>query len=80
MITYHLFVFLDKIDSDFLYNWYQALYELFTKESFRLYHTNSDNSLCLQVTMMQSCVYYMSWIRISSPHVFILQPPAHLGM
>ena len=44
-----------------------------------MYHTNSDNSLCVQVTMMQSCVYYMSWVRITSPEVFILQPPAHLG-
>ena len=69
----------DKIDEDYLYNWYRALWELFYKAGFRLYHTTAADSLCLQVTMMESCIYYLSWVHNPGPRVFILHPPADYG-
>jgi len=66
----------DKVDDDFLYSWYRALYMLFHTAGFRLYHTAASDSLCLQVTLMQSCVYYMAWTRDPGPETFILYPPA----
>jgi len=69
----------EKLDDDYLYNWYRALYELFYKQGFRLYHTSSHDSLCLQVTMMESCMYYLSFIRNPGSHVFVLHPPADYG-
>lgn len=49
----------DKLDDDFLYNWYRVLYNLFYKQGLRLYHTASADSLCLQVS---SC-FTDSWRR-----------------
>lgn len=72
----HLSLYIDKVDDDYLYSWYKALYELFHYQGFRLYHTSSSDTLCLQVTLMESCVYYMSWIRDPGPETFILYPPA----
>ncbi|XP_061173841.1 uncharacterized protein LOC133182961 [Saccostrea echinata] len=69
-------VLIDKIDDDYLYAWYRTLYNLFHKANFRLYHTATSNQLCLQVTLMESCLYYMSWIKSPSPRAFIMYPPA----
>lgn len=69
----------DKVDDDYLYNWYRALYNLFHDAGFRLYHTVANDQLCLQVTLMESCVYYMSWVRDPGPRAFILYPPAQDG-
>ena len=70
----------DKLDEDVLYSWYRNLFEMFYKEGFRLYHTTSNDLLCLQVTMMQSCIYYLSLVRIPQHRIFVLHPPADLGM
>lgn len=75
----HIAMYIDKIDEDYLYNWYRALWELFYKAGFRLYHTTAADSLCLQVTMMESCLYYLSWVRNPGPKAFILHPPADDG-
>jgi hypothetical protein len=75
----HIAMYIDKIDEDHLYNWYRALYELFYKQGFRLYHTSSSDSLCLQVTMMESCVYYMAWVKNPGPKFFVVHPPADFG-
>ncbi|KAL4238172.1 hypothetical protein ACF0H5_002884 [Mactra antiquata] len=72
----HLALHIDKVDDDYLYSWYKALYELFHKQGFRLYHTTASDTLCLQVTLMESCTYYLSWIRDPGPETFILYPPA----
>ncbi|XP_074647645.1 uncharacterized protein LOC141903426 [Tubulanus polymorphus] len=72
-------VAIDKLDDDYLYNWYRVLYELFYKAGFKLYHTSASDSLCLQVTLMQSCVYYMSWIHDPGPSYFAMHPPADYG-
>ncbi|XP_045166169.2 uncharacterized protein LOC123529728 [Mercenaria mercenaria] len=72
----HLSLYIDKVDDDYLYSWYKAFYELFHHEGFRLYHTAASDTLCLQVTLMESCVYYLSWIRDPGPETFILYPPA----
>lgn len=72
----HISLYIDKVDDDYLYSWYKALYELFHYEGFRLYHTGASDTLCLQVTLMESCIYYMSWIRDPGPETFILFPPA----
>ncbi|KAK3591605.1 hypothetical protein CHS0354_013788 [Potamilus streckersoni] len=72
----HLSIYVDKVDDDYLYSWYRVLYNLFHSENFRLYHSASSDPLCLQVTLMESCVYYMSWIKDPGPQTFILYPPA----
>ncbi|XP_064622374.1 uncharacterized protein LOC135484673 [Lineus longissimus] len=72
-------VSIDKLDDDYLYSWYKALHELFYREGFRLYHTAASHNLCLQVTMMQSCMYYLSWVRDPGPQYFVLHPPADFG-
>ena len=69
----------DKLDEDYLYSWYRVVYGLFYKQGLWLYHTASSDSLCLQVTMMESCVYYMSFVRNPGSHVFVLHPPADYG-
>ena len=68
--------FSDKVDDDYLYSWYRALYMLFQNQGYRLYHSGASDSLCLQVTLMESCVYYLSWIRDPGPQTFILYPPS----
>lgn len=72
----HIMMEIDKIDDNYLYGWYKTLYTLFTTAGFRLYHTSSSNPLCLQVTMMESCRYFMSWVRNPGPRTFVLYPPA----
>lgn len=74
-----VFVTAEKLDDDYLYNWYRTLYELFTKSSLSLYHTSSHDPLCLQVTLMQSCAYFLSYVRNPGPHVFNMYPPADFG-
>lgn len=69
-------VLIDRIDDDYLYAWYRTLYSLFHKANFRLYHTATSNQLCLQVTLMESCMYSMSWVKSPSPRTFIVYPPA----
>ena len=66
----------EKVDDDYLYSWYRALYMLFQNEGYRLYHSGASDSLCLQVTLMESCIYYLSWIRDPGPQTFILYPPS----
>ncbi|KAL5007364.1 hypothetical protein ScPMuIL_016170 [Solemya velum] len=75
----HITIRIDKVDDDYLYSWYRALYKLFHVEGFRLYHTSASDPLCLQVTLMESCIYYLSWIRNPGPRAFILYPPAMDG-
>lgn len=72
----HFSIFIDKVDDDFLYSWYQALYMLFHEQGFRLYSSRASDYQCLQVTLMESCIYYLSWIRDPGPETFILYPPA----
>ncbi|XP_067681812.1 uncharacterized protein [Haliotis asinina] len=72
----HIVLDIDKIDDDYLYNWYRSLYVLFHEAGFRLYHTSASDHLCLQVTMMESCRYFMSWVKNPGPRTFILYPPA----
>ncbi|XP_041354593.1 uncharacterized protein LOC121372358 [Gigantopelta aegis] len=72
----HVVFDIDKIDEDSLYKWYRTLYLLFHEAGFRLYHTSASDTLCLQVTMMESCRYYMSWVQNPGPKTFILYPPA----
>ncbi|RUS72321.1 hypothetical protein EGW08_019913 [Elysia chlorotica] len=72
----HFVVKLDKLDEDFIYSWYRVLYALFTTAGFRLFHTSASDSLCLQDTIMESCTYYLSWIKKPPPHVFVMYPPA----
>lgn len=75
----HLMVYIEKLDDDYLYSWYRTLYKLFSKAGFHLYHTSSHDTLCLQVTLMQSCVYFLSYIRNPGPHVNTMYPPADYG-
>lgn len=75
----HLVVYIDKVDDEYLYNWYRTLYQLFTRSGMHLYHTSSHDPLCLQVTLMESCVYFLSFVRNPGPTVFILYPPADYG-
>ncbi|XP_033735824.1 uncharacterized protein LOC117324193 [Pecten maximus] len=75
----HIALHIDKVDDDYLYSWYRALYNLFHDAGFRLYHTAANDQLCLQVTLMESCVYYMSWVRDPGPRASILYPPAQDG-
>ncbi|KAJ8309351.1 hypothetical protein KUTeg_014225 [Tegillarca granosa] len=72
----HIVLRIDKADDEYLYNWYRTLYNLFHQAGFRLYHTAASDQLCLQVTLMESCVYYMSWIKDPGPRTFVLYPPA----
>ncbi|CAG2228101.1 unnamed protein product [Mytilus edulis] len=72
----HISLHIDKVDDDHLYSWYRSLYNLFHKSRFRLYHTSASDQLCLQVTLMESCTYYMSWVRDPGPQTMILYPPA----
>ena len=69
----------EKLDDEYLYNWYRTLYELFSKSGLSLYHTSSHDPLCLQVTLMQSCVYFLAYARVPGPHVFSMYPPAECG-
>ena len=69
----------DKLDEDYLYNWYRTLYRLFSKAGFHLFHTSSHDSLCLQVTLMQSCVYFLSYVRNPGTPAYTMQPPADFG-
>ena len=78
--TLYLLVISDKIDEDYLYRWYRTLYLLFHEAGFRLYHTSASDPLCLQVTMMESCRYYMSWVQNPGPKTFVVYPPAIDGM
>lgn len=75
----HLSVYIDKLDDEYLYNWYRTLYQLFTRSGMYLYHTSSHDPLCLQVTLMESCVYFLSFVRNPGPKVSILYPPADYG-
>lgn len=70
------FIISDKVDDDYLYSWYRSLYNLFHLSRFRLYHTSASDQLCLQITLMESCTYYMSWIRDPGPQTMVLYPPA----
>lgn len=72
----HISVEIDKVDDNYLYGWYKTLYVLFHSAGFRLYHTAASSPLCLQVTMMESCRYFTSWIRNPGPRTFIYYPPA----
>ncbi|KAK7105135.1 hypothetical protein V1264_019737 [Littorina saxatilis] len=72
----HITLEIDKIDEYYLYSWYKTLYTLFHSAGFRLYHTSASSNLCLQVTMMESCRYFMSWVRNPGPRTFVLYPPA----
>jgi len=69
----------DKLDEDYLYNWYRTLYRLFSKAGFHLFHTSSHDTLCLQVTLMQSCVYFLTYVRDPGSRVYTMQPPADYG-
>lgn len=76
----HITLDIDKVDDDsYLYGWYKTLYSLFHSAGFRLYHTKASSPLCLQVTMMESCRYFTSWVRDPGPHTFIYYPPAMDG-
>ncbi|KAH9509362.1 hypothetical protein Btru_046845 [Bulinus truncatus] len=72
----HIVITLDKLEEDFIYSWYRVLYALFHTTGFRLYHTATSEPLCLEDTMMDSCKYYLSWIRDLPPHIFVTYPPA----
>lgn len=72
----HIALHIDKVDDDYLYSWYRSLYNLFHLSRFRLYHTSASDQLCLQITLMESCTYYMSWIRDPGPQTMVLYPPA----
>uniref|UniRef100_A0A2C9LBP9 Uncharacterized protein n=1 Tax=Biomphalaria glabrata TaxID=6526 RepID=A0A2C9LBP9_BIOGL len=72
----HIVIKLDKLEEDYIYSWYRALYALFHTAGFRLYHTATSETLCLEDTMMESCKYYLSWIRDIPPHIFVMYPPA----
>jgi len=69
----------DKLDEDYLYSWYRTLYRLFSKAGFYLFHTSSHDSLCLQVTLMESCVYFLSYVRNPGAQAYTMQPPADYG-
>ena len=70
----------DSVDNDdYLYNCYRALYDLFYRSGLRLYHTAASDSLCLQVTMMASCTYYLSFIKNPGDRLFVMHPPADFG-
>jgi len=75
-----LYVYIaDKLDEDYLYSWYRTLYRLFSKAGFHLFHTSSHDTLCLQVTLMQSCVYFLTYVRDPGARVYTMQPPADYG-
>ncbi|ELT94541.1 hypothetical protein CAPTEDRAFT_205016 [Capitella teleta] len=76
---FHVAMYIDKLDEDLLYNWYRALHDLFYSQGMRLYHTSSRDPLCVQVTLMESCMYYLSFIRDPGPRSFVLYPPADYG-
>jgi len=69
----------DKLDEDYLYGWYRTLYRLFSKAGFHLFHTSSHDALCLQVTLMQSCVYFLAYVRHPGTRAYTMQPPADHG-
>lgn len=75
----------DKVEEDLLYHWYRTLYSLFTRAHLVLYHTASADVRCLHVTLMQSCTYQLSFIRITDTTggiagtPFLLYPPADFG-
>ncbi|XP_076441708.1 uncharacterized protein LOC143280864 isoform X2 [Babylonia areolata] len=75
----HIVIEIDKVDESYLYNWYKTVYVLFHQAGFRLYHTSASSPLCLQVTMMESCHYFMSWVRDPGPQAAVLYPPAMDG-
>lgn len=72
----HISFHIDKVDDDYLYSWYRSLYNLFHQSRFRLYHTSASDQLCLQITLMESCTYYMSWVKDPGPQTMVLFPPA----
>ncbi|KAK6181765.1 hypothetical protein SNE40_009554 [Patella caerulea] len=72
----HILIDIDKIDDDYLYHWYRTLYIVFHEGGFRLYHTGASDPLCLQVTMMESCRYYLSFVHNPGPSVPVLFPPS----
>ncbi|KAK7506857.1 hypothetical protein BaRGS_00001708 [Batillaria attramentaria] len=72
----HISLEIDKVDDNYLYGWYKTLYSLFHSAGFRLYHTAASSPLCLQVTMMESCRYFTSWVRNPGPRTFVYYPPA----
>ncbi|XP_005106348.1 uncharacterized protein LOC101854600 [Aplysia californica] len=72
----HIVLKLDKVEEDDIYSWYRALYGLFHTAGFRLYHSSTSDPLCLQATIMESCIYYMSWVRKPPPHILVMYPPA----
>ena len=74
------YIFADKVDENYLYSWYKTLYTLFHSAGFRLYHTSATSPLCLQVTMMESCRYFMSWVQNPGPRKYVLYPPAMDGV
>lgn len=75
----HIVISIDKNDEDYLYNWYRSLYNLFYEQGFRLYRTTPSSPLCVQVTVMESCVYWLSWIKNPGSEVFVMHPPADFG-
>ncbi|XP_013400073.1 uncharacterized protein LOC106166152 isoform X2 [Lingula anatina] len=75
----HIVMTIDKLDDDYLFNWYRSLYNLFYHQGFRLYHTSASSPLCLQVTVMESCVYWLSWIQNPGEQMFVMHPPADAG-
>nr|KAG5699674.1 hypothetical protein BaRGS_022072 [Batillaria attramentaria] len=74
--SYNMQTINNKVDDNYLYGWYKTLYSLFHSAGFRLYHTAASSPLCLQVTMMESCRYFTSWVRNPGPRTFVYYPPA----
>jgi len=72
-------VTIDKLDEDYLYSWYRTMQAVFHTAGYRIYHTTSNDPLCSQVTMMQSCIYYVSLLRHPGPNVLCMHPPAGFG-
>lgn len=72
----HIMMEIDHIYDDYLYGWYKTLYTIFHSAGFRLYHTSASSPLCLQVTLMESCHYFMSWVQNPGPQTFVMYPPA----
>ena len=69
----------DKLDEDTIYRWYRVLQDLFYNQDMRLYHTVANDPLCLEVTILESCIYGLSFIRSLGSKSFVLHPPAHDG-
>lgn len=75
----HLVLKVDKLDEDVLFSWYRVLWQLFYEAGLLLYHTTASDSLCMQVTVMESCVYYLSFIHNPGLRFAVTHPPADYG-